>query len=215
MNPSNKLTDEQRRERNRVAARKWRSKNGARWRAYNRELRRRHPERYRQYKISYFQTNIDRIRELRKLRYAKNRQGILERNKAWYLRNKDQVIRQKSQRERVRRLTDHSFRCMKLLRNRIIEVLKRQSASKSLRTRELVGCDRTFLVHWIESQFTDGMTWKNHGFDGWHIDHIQPCASFDLADPGEQKVCFHYTNLQPLWAKENQSKSDKCQYLNI
>ena len=51
------------------------------------------------------------------------------------------------------------------------------------------------------------MTWENHTTHGWHIDHVKPCAVFDLSKPEEQKKCFHYTNLQPLWAKENLSKS--------
>jgi hypothetical protein len=45
------------------------------------------------------------------------------------------------------------------------------------------------------------MTWNNHG--KWHIDHIIPCCAFDLADPEQRKRCFHYTNLQPLWAQQN------------
>jgi hypothetical protein len=55
----------------------------------------------------------------------------------------------------------------------------------------------------LEAQFTDGMSWDNYGRDGWHIDHIRPCASFDLTDPEQQRQCFHYTNLQPLWAADN------------
>jgi hypothetical protein len=59
----------------------------------------------------------------------------------------------------------------------------------------------------LEKQFTKGMNWKNYG--KWHIDHIKPCASFDLSLEHEQKLCFHFTNLQPLWAKDNIRKSDK------
>lgn len=44
------------------------------------------------------------------------------------------------------------------------------------------------------------MTWENHKHCGWHLDHIIPCSSFDLSDPEQQNKCFHYTNLQPLWA---------------
>ena len=51
------------------------------------------------------------------------------------------------------------------------------------------------------------MTKYNHGL--WHVDHIRPCASFDLSKPKQQKICFHYTNLQPLWAHENSSKGAK------
>ena len=51
------------------------------------------------------------------------------------------------------------------------------------------------------------MSWENHGT--WHIDHRVPCAKFDLTKKEEQEKCFHYTNLQPLWAKDNLSKGNK------
>ena len=74
---------------------------------------------------------------------------------------------------------------------------------------DLAGCDIEYLVEYLEDQFQAGMSWENHGRDGWHIDHIKPCASFDLTKLEDQKQCFHYTNLQPLWAYQNQSKGDK------
>jgi len=74
---------------------------------------------------------------------------------------------------------------------------------------DILGCDIPFLRAYIERQFQDGMTWENRSLYGWHIDHIRPCASFDLTNPEEQKKCFHYTNLRPLWAKDNLSKGAK------
>ena len=53
----------------------------------------------------------------------------------------------------------------------------------------------------LKENFTEGMTVENYGL--WHIDHIKPCALFDLTDPKQQEECFHYTNLQPLWAIDN------------
>lgn len=82
-------------------------------------------------------------------------------------------------------------------------------ARKYKRSHELLGCDLDTARNHIESQFQDGMTWENHGQFGWHLDHIIPCSSFDLTDPKQQKKCFHYTNLQPLWWKDNLSKSNK------
>ena len=63
----------------------------------------------------------------------------------------------------------------------------------------------------LESKFKEGMTWDNHTFKGWHIDHIIPCSSFDLTDPKQQEECFHYSNMQPLWWYENLSKGNKVE----
>ena len=71
----------------------------------------------------------------------------------------------------------------------------------------LTSCSISYLMGYLEAKFTDGMTWENHG--KWHIDHIKPCCKFNLLDKNEQIKCFHYTNLQPLWAKDNLSKGGK------
>jgi hypothetical protein len=80
---------------------------------------------------------------------------------------------------------------------------------KKGKTMELVGCTTENVMKHLESKFTEGMTWENYG--QWHIDHIKPCASFNLEDVEEQKKCFHWTNLQPLWAKDNLVKGAKLQ----
>ena len=76
---------------------------------------------------------------------------------------------------------------------------------------ELIGCTMDYLKKYISNKFTEGMTWKNHGSgkDKWHIDHIKPCASFNLIDIQQQKECFHYSNLQPLWEPDNLRKGAK------
>jgi hypothetical protein len=93
------------------------------------------------------------------------------------------------------------------LRSRISQAM--QSIGKIEKTEQLTGCSFAQLKSHLESQFQIGMSWDNYGLKGWHIDHIRPCASFDLSRPDEQKICFHYTNLQPLWAKDNLSKGAK------
>lgn len=99
------------------------------------------------------------------------------------------------------------------LRNRISCVLRRKSLNKCAKTYQLIGCYTQFLKSHLESQFLPGMTWENYGKYGWHIDHIRPCASFDLSKEEQQRQCFHYTNLQPLWALDNLTKGKKflCQ----
>lgn len=90
------------------------------------------------------------------------------------------------------------------LRGRIRQVLK--GIAKVDSTEQLTGCTFLQLKNYIESKFLPNMTWDNYG--QWHIDHIKPCASFDLTQESQQKECFHYSNLQPLWAEDNISKSD-------
>lgn len=112
--------------------------------------------------------------------------------------------------EKNRKLNDAKFKIIKTLRSRLGCAVRRQNSHKNNTTIELLGCSVSFLKEFLESKFKDGMTWKNHG--EWHIDHIKPCASFNLLDEEEQKKCFHYTNLQPLWASENLSKG--CKYID-
>ena len=108
---------------------------------------------------------------------------------------------------RDRLLTDPAFKLVRNLRTRVHLALK--GTCKSARTLELLGCTVEELRAHLEAQFKPGMTWENQGYRGWHIDHIRPCASFDLTDLEQQKLCFHYTNLQPLWAEENIRKGAK------
>lgn len=91
-------------------------------------------------------------------------------------------------------------------RSRIHVVLKAQNQVKDLLTVEYLGCTIKELKQHLEFQFTEGMTWNNYG--EWHVDHKLPCSKFDLTKEEEVFECFHYTNLQPLWAIDNIRKSN-------
>ena len=106
-----------------------------------------------------------------------------------------------------RRDEEPRYRVMMALHVRLYDAVKRNKGVKSAKTLELLGCTVEQLQTFLEAEFTEGMTWENYG--EWHIDHIRPCASFNLEDPEEQKKCFHWTNLQPLWALDNIRKGDK------
>ena len=98
--------------------------------------------------------------------------------------------------------------CAKLCRNRVYAALVlRHGISKESHTMEYVGCTNGELKEYIESLFEEDMSWENAG--SWHIDHIRPCASFDLTLESERHKCFHYKNLQPLWATANLRKGAK------
>lgn len=98
------------------------------------------------------------------------------------------------------------------LRGRIAKAMNSQSLRKATSTMKLLGCDwGTFMNH-IQSMWLPGMNWENWGYYGWHIDHIVPCSAFDLRVESEQRQCFNYKNLQPLWRVENMKKSNRLDF---
>jgi len=94
---------------------------------------------------------------------------------------------------------------------KIYSALKAQDEEKMLEFDEYLGCTIKFFKVYIANLFQEGMSWENwgRGKDKWHIDHIKPCASFNFKDMEQQKLCFHYSNQQPLWEHDNLSKSSK------
>jgi len=122
-----------------------------------------------------------------------------------YCRNKAKRVKNAVDYERKRMAEDPAFLLIKRLRCRIWYALC--GAKKQGSTVDLLGCTPEQARRHIENQFKPGMSWENYG--EWHIDHIRPCSSFDLTDPDQQKECFHFSNLQPLWSTENLSKGAK------
>ena len=141
----------------------------------------------------------------------KNREKINQKIREWYYKNKDRVRANQRiyEREGAYRNSLH-FKIKDGMRKRILEVLKRDGGKKTQRTMKLVGCTVEELKQHIEKQFKPGMSWEQRHL--FHIDHIIPCASFDLTKLSQQKKCFHYTNLQPLWAIDNIKKGAKLNY---
>ena len=137
------------------------------------------------------------IKEANKRNYKKNKVKYKEDHTKWKKENPDWHRNYYADKYK----NDPYFKLTERLRNRTGFAIKKCKGQKSASTLELLGCTIEHAREHLEKQFTEGMTWDNHG--EWHIDHIIPCASFDLSDPEQQKKCFHYTNLQPLWAKDN------------
>lgn len=125
--------------------------------------------------------------------YAKNADRIRERSRKWSKGNPERI---REQRRAVRATPEG--RLIHNIRNRLNKIMNRINIAKDSTTLDLLGCDVETAKTHIENQFTEGMTWENYG--DWDIDHIRPCASFDLTDPEDQKEAFHYKNLQPLWS---------------
>ena len=99
------------------------------------------------------------------------------------------------------------FKLTCIVRSRVITFIKSHNVNKTNQTFKIVGCSPEFLKEHLEKQFTEGMSWDNHGVYGWHIDHIIPLSSAKTEEE-VYKLC-HYTNLQPLWANDNLTKSNK------
>ena len=152
--------------------------------------------------------------------YLKNKDRVNKRNKAWAQNNKDKVSRNSRQRrlknielyrkyhreyKRQQRKINPHFNIRQRLCGRINHALRRYvKEGKRFDTLTYIGCSIPFLIKHLEKQFKNGMNWENR--NKWHIDHIKACAKFDLTNTKQQLECFHYTNLQPLWAMDNFKK---------
>jgi hypothetical protein len=150
----------------------------------------------------------ERIRKNQNEYRLSNPEKFKEIRRKWHKKHKQQTQYQRKQRMK----TDIGYKLRCNLRSRFKSVIKRNHKTTSCIT--LLGCSIEHFKYHIESLFQEGMTWENHKSDGWHIDHIIPCSSFDLTDIEQQKKCFHYTNLQPLWWYDNLAKGAKLQIEN-
>jgi hypothetical protein len=163
--------------------------------------------------------NVDEERMRRKQGYQKHKTKYLAKAKETRDANLDaynaerRAHRQKNlekareydrEYSRKRRQRDLQYRIVGNLRNRIRLALEQKSEC----TKDLLGCSIDDFIKHLQSLWREGMNWENYG-SYWSIDHIQPCSSFDLTDPEQQKACFHYTNCQPLTVSENSRKGNR------
>lgn len=158
-------------------------------------------------KKEWYETNRDKIRArenaAKKVYREKNKDKIKKYASYYNKKNKEKNrIYYK-----LRRKNNTQHKLTRNLRGRLYNALKKNQKVGSF-IRDL-GCSIDELKIHLESKFQSGMTWDNYGFYGWHIDHIKPLDSFDLTKREQFLEACHYTNLQPLWAKDNWSKRNK------
>lgn len=162
-------------------------------------------EHYKGKSIKRYRENKQEHKAKTKEYREKNIEWYQDYNRRYYEENSEK-IKEASKKSLYRRIeSDHGFKILQRLRKRMYEAVK--GSVKSARTIELIGCSVEELKKHLENQFQDGMSWENYG--EWHVDHIIPCSLFDFTKPEDQRACFHYTNLQPLWAIDNIRKSNK------
>lgn len=176
------------------------------------EKRRLNKEKINQATKNWAKKNPERRREIANAYYHRNKDKSAQYRKEYTKRNRDKITK------RVREFynANPSAKIMQRLRHRINQAVLRGSNKRSSSLLILLGVEtKEKLILHLESQFTVGMTWENYGKMGWHIDHIVPCTLFDLSKEWEQKSCFNYKNLQPLWSSDNIRKSNKLEVCPI
>ena len=154
----------------------------------------------------YAEEHKDAIRSYQKRWQQENAERKLEKDREYRKKNADRLRAYHSEYQANRMKNDLGYRFNRTLRLRARQALKVNGTVKSDKFNVLMGASITEVRKYIEVRFLPGMTWENWGLRGWHVDHKRPLASFDLRSPLQQKIAFHYTNLQPLWASENIKK---------
>lgn len=185
-------------------------------------------EYFQKYHLEYYKNNTEKEIEKAKKYYWENKEEIYKKRKGYRkkyaienpkkVKKWTKVWRTKnpnyySNYNKKRRKEDKDFKILGNLRCRLYKALN--GLSKSDTTKQLLGCTIKEFKKYIESQFEDGMSWDNNTNDGWHIDHVIPLSLFDLKCEYQQSVAFHWSNCQPMWGSENQSKNNKIPNLGI
>jgi hypothetical protein len=156
----------------------------------------------------YLEENREKISNQRSTRLREDEEHAERcraRTRKWQANNRNHINKYLKNRYD----NDPNYKMRTVLSARLRYAVVAQNLEKTVGTIELLGCSTQELRQHLEGQFREGMSWDTYGFYGWHVDHIRPCASFDLTQEDQQRACFHYSNLQPLWAKDNLSKGDK------
>ena len=183
----------------------YRLNNKKKIKTYQKEYSLKNKEFTKKYSKEYRLKNKEKINEERKEYRLNNKEYFKE----YRLKNKKQIkeytLKNKEHRNKkhkIRNKIDFNYKMRRNLSSRVYSALK--NSVKSASTMKLIGCSVDDLWNHLESKFKPWMTKENYGL--WHVDHVKACAKFDLTCPEQQRVCFHYTNLQPMEAIENMRK---------
>jgi hypothetical protein len=184
---------------------------------YQVKYRNDHKEKLLSDKKEYYQNNKEKILTKAKKYYQINKEEKKKKTKEYYQNNKEEILMEKKEYGQTHKKEKNEyinnrlkinidFKLAHYLRSRLRNAIKRNQKSGSA-VKDL-GCTIPFFKLYLEALFKPGMSWNNWSFRGWHIDHIKPLDSFNLQNREEFLKAVHYTNLQPLWAKENLIKGN-------
>lgn len=181
---------------------KWRLNNREHVLEYKRNYHKKNSIKLNEYSTNWRQSNSNYHKKYK----DENKEKLVKSNKNYREKNLKKILKYNSEYQKKKRHSDPFYNLTSNIRSRISTFLKLKNISKNNKTFEIVGCTQEFLKEHIEKQFTEGMSWDLMG-QHIHIDHIIPLSSANTEEE-VYKLC-HYTNLQPLWAKDNLKKSNK------
>jgi hypothetical protein len=161
---------------------------------------------------AYYERNKEYINTRNKNYYETNKEFVLTQQKKYVEQNKQSVAKYKKRYHYKRLSEDPIYRAVQNLRSRLSKTCSSIAVGKNFKTLESIGITSYELKLYIESLFTEGMTWENYGFgnDKWSIDHIKPLRTAESID--DVFKLNHYTNLQPMWNPENFAKGGKWEF---
>lgn len=153
----------------------------------------------------YKAKNRDHIADYNKTYKAEHREEISQYNHEYNKNNREAIQKRQTKQHRERKQRDPNYKVRNQLGGVLYRAIKEEHDDKCMR---LVGCSYRDLEYWLESQFEPGMSMKNYG-KVWSIDHVNPCCNFDLTDEDNVSVCFHWSNLRPVFRRDNLRKTGK------
>jgi hypothetical protein len=189
-------------------AKKWRDENPERAKQTKKEYYINNKEKINKQNQEWAENNREKSNAIKKRWHERNLEKVKAKGRNYLKNNREKIYLRHNEYRKKKYDTDELFKLSCAIRNSVAKIARRVRVKKGKTSLEYLGCSlEEFKVH-IESQWQEGMSWENHGFDGWHIDHIKPIDWY-IKHSDDPWQANHYTNLQPLWAEENMSKSNK------
>lgn len=198
------MTEEERKEKVLARIVAWRKANPEKVKVAQAAYRANNREKVKATNATYRKTNREKNNAATAKWRAENPDKAKEYFSTWYKANSDKVKINKAFYVKNRRITDPIYAMSCRLRSRLALAFKANGYKKQSTTEKMLGCSFAKFKRHIESQFTKGMNWDNRA--DWHLDHILPLSCAKTIE-GLEKLS-HYSNIRPLWAKDNLVKSD-------
>lgn len=193
----------------RIKSKAYYKKNSERIKASSKQWAAENADVKKAYHTAYYQANSDKLKQISRDWGAKNPKLKQARNKVWNAANPKKARTHQREYEKRRLASDPMFALRSRMQCAIRGSLIKGGYTKRSRTHEYLGCSFDEFKRHIEKQFLKGMTWENRNL--WHIDHLRPVSSAKTEE--ELIAIHHFTNLRPLWAKDNLEKSDNMEFL--